>query len=434
MKKIVSLVVCAAIVISSCVFAFADIAFSDLPSNHWAYSYVNNLVSDGTINGFEDGSFRPGNTVSRAEFVKMIGKGPVISPVVFNDIAGHWAYDYIMYSGLAGASNNNFNPDTPITRGDVVNLIWARNGSVKGVVIPEMITNQGSNSDAVAWMYAYGVMTGDDGINLRLNDTLTRAEAAALIVRARTVQNQNDFINAIDENVYKTIFEKSKLFDKAYLSNAKITNDELALAMVRLGSEEMNLTYRVYPKTKAYEGENAFNVNALATVIGEENNNAAFGAKNATVQDALSALTSATLRQAKKGQAYGAKEPLYSGVSSDLTDREKVALAYAYKKGVTLYAGGQINPANDITMKELACLLLQLDGSIAGFESIDVINAKTMGADLSMNTALGSYPANAAAYKIIGKGIPNEVYTTAFSNAKGNPVDCYNFVREYKVA
>ena len=434
MKKLISLALSVAIMLSCCVFASADVAFSDFGADHWAYSYVSTLVGDGTINGFEDGTFRPEATVSRAEFVKMIGKGPQLSPIVYNDIVGHWAYDYIMYSGLEGDTNNNFNPDVPITRGDVANLIWARNGKTAGVKTPSVITSQGTNADAIAWVYAYGIMKGDDGINLRLGDTLTRAEAAALIVRARSVGAQGDFIDGIDEKVYETMFNSSKLFDRAYSANATITNSELATALVRLGSEENNISYTKFPKKAAYEGENAVNVNILtAELLGNENNNAAFAAKNATVQDTIAALTYGTLMQANKGQSYGAKEPLYAGVSSDLTDREKVMLAYAYKKGITLYANGQINPSKEVTMKEIGCLLFQLDGGLAGFETIDVINAKTAEKDGTMNYNINVYPANAAAYKTIISGVPVAVYEAPFTNIKGNPVDAYNFVREYKV-
>jgi len=433
MKRILALALCAAIMLGSCIVVSADISFADLPSGHWAHSYVATLVGDGTINGFEDGTFRPDNTVSRAEFVKMIGKGTTISDVVFKDIEGHWGYDYIMYSGLAGDDDGNFNPDVPITRGDVANLVWARNGSVKGVKVPAMITDQGSNVDATAWVYAYGVMTGDDGINLRLGDTLTRAEAAALIVKARSVSVQNDFISSIDEKVYETMFNSSKLFDRPYSANATITNSELATAVARLGSEEYNVSYVRLPYNKVYESENSANINILARILGDENNNAAFEAKNATVQDALATLTYATLMQSKRGQSYGDKAPLYSGVSADLTEREQVMLAYAYKKGISLYANGQINPANEITMKEVACILLQLDGSLAGFETLDVINVTTRERDAQMLSDIGAYPANASVYKTILKEVPTAVYTTPFNNIVDNPVDAYNFVREYKV-
>ena len=56
--------------------AFSASMFADLPESHWGYPSVNKLVADGTVKGYEDGTFRPDNTVTRAEFVKMMGVGP----------------------------------------------------------------------------------------------------------------------------------------------------------------------------------------------------------------------------------------------------------------------------------------------------------------------------------------------------------------------
>ena len=96
MKKRVLALILAVSLMLPCVIAYgAD--FSDLPSGHWAYGSVVKLVSEGTINGFTDGTFRPDATVSRAEFVKMIGKGPETSSVVYADVKpGEWYYDYVM--------------------------------------------------------------------------------------------------------------------------------------------------------------------------------------------------------------------------------------------------------------------------------------------------------------------------------------------------
>ena len=73
MKKIICLVL---VFSMFCLSALAAMSFTDLAEGHWAYSYVSKLVSDGTVRGYEDGSFRPTNTVTRAEFVKMLGVGP----------------------------------------------------------------------------------------------------------------------------------------------------------------------------------------------------------------------------------------------------------------------------------------------------------------------------------------------------------------------
>ena len=50
----------------------ADIT-RDVPFVHWAYDAVQKLVDVGVIQGYPDGTFKPGQTVNRAEFLKIIG-------------------------------------------------------------------------------------------------------------------------------------------------------------------------------------------------------------------------------------------------------------------------------------------------------------------------------------------------------------------------
>ena len=48
------------------------VEFSDVSKEHWAYEYINKLSNDGVINGFEDGSFRPSETLTKAQFIKLM--------------------------------------------------------------------------------------------------------------------------------------------------------------------------------------------------------------------------------------------------------------------------------------------------------------------------------------------------------------------------
>lgn len=73
---------------------------------------------------------------------------------------------------------------TPIDREAALDMLWSHSGSPAGYSAPAIITNQMANAEAVAWGYSTGLMQGNDGLNLRPDDTLTRAEAATLIVRS----------------------------------------------------------------------------------------------------------------------------------------------------------------------------------------------------------------------------------------------------------
>ena len=206
MKKIISLILAVSMLISLVPTVYAA-HFSDFGADHWAYEYVNVLVNDGTINGYTDGTFRPAGIVTRAEFVKMIGEGSVVRTEAFDDVpTSHWAYKYIMSSGLKPAFDNMFMPTQPITRGEVAELLWLRAGEPAGVTAPPVVHRQGDNFDAISWVYTNGIMVGSDYIDLRLNDTLTRAEASALIVRARNVSattEKTNFYASVNQGIFE---------------------------------------------------------------------------------------------------------------------------------------------------------------------------------------------------------------------------------------
>ena len=84
-----------------------------------------------------------------------------------------------MTSGLEPTFANLFSPSEPITRGDVVKLLWKRAGSPVGYLVPPVVSTQCDIPEAAAWAYTNSIMTGDNNIDLRLEDTLTRAEASA---------------------------------------------------------------------------------------------------------------------------------------------------------------------------------------------------------------------------------------------------------------
>lgn len=48
--------------------------YTDLPQTHWAFGRIMELKNKGVLNGYEDGSFKPGNSIKRAEIAKIIKK------------------------------------------------------------------------------------------------------------------------------------------------------------------------------------------------------------------------------------------------------------------------------------------------------------------------------------------------------------------------
>lgn len=433
MKRILSLILIAAMLLSIVPTAFAA-DFSDFNSSHWAYEYVTTLVNDGTINGYADGTFRPEGTVTRAEFVKMIGIGPEAQKVTFDDVtSSHWAYNYIVSSGLGALKNNLFMPDTPITRGDVAVLLWKRAGSPQGITAPPVVHRQGNNSDAISWVYTNGIMVGNDYMDLRLADTLTRGEASALIVRSRNVNAETpktNFMASVDPEIFETVYNAFKLTDRPYNENATITNGELAMAAARLQS---GFDFPTYPNTSAtasFEHPYAKPINMLCRYyLGLENDNAAYADKNATVKEAIAAVMFATLNSAGVYFPQGTEN--YPEITGSLNDQYDSILSRAYANGIWFTTADSINPEKEVTMKELSCLVLECNG-FAGYHNATIINsAKTEFKKMKIRTDVSTYPLNASDYRIILSSVPNNVYEKPFVSSKSAPKDSYKLTNDF---
>ena len=138
-KKVLALVLAFA-----CAFTmFAGAAFTDAADiNADNVEAVDLLTTLGIIQGYEDGSFDPEGTVTRAEMAKMIytirndGNDDASAyetvTTTFQDVSGHWAEGYIKYlqnTGIvAGKSATQFDPDSQVTTGEAMKMALALGG------------------------------------------------------------------------------------------------------------------------------------------------------------------------------------------------------------------------------------------------------------------------------------------------------------------
>lgn len=114
---------------------FAQARFNDVESSYWASQYVQSLSQANIISGFPDGTFRPGEQMTRAQFASVLS-GAFPLPAVraaktFSDVpADHWAAGAISSAYakgfLSGYPDGTFGLDQPITRLEV--LVSLTNG------------------------------------------------------------------------------------------------------------------------------------------------------------------------------------------------------------------------------------------------------------------------------------------------------------------
>ena len=188
MKKKHAITITAVLAASMAMSVTAFGAPTDI-QGHWAQNTINKWVDKGDISGYPDGTFRPNNMITRAEFVVLVNnaKGYTKSGYAyFSDVPSHYWGKNAIQTGVAagyisGDGNGIFRPNDPVTRQEAAAMIsrildlkqnesrayrytdsYAISNWAKGVV--------GAVSEA-------GIMAGYPDGSFGPNKVLTRAEA-----------------------------------------------------------------------------------------------------------------------------------------------------------------------------------------------------------------------------------------------------------------
>lgn len=182
--------------------------FWDVSKDHWAFEYIAELTNRGVISGYNDGSFKPNRTVTRAEWAKiMVGAAGIIcsdESIYFSDTANHWALKYINAAKnyLTAYADSTYRPDQAVVREDVT-MAMVR---LKGYNLDEVdysylskFTDQDTISNNVKAYVAVAIqnnlISGFEDNTFRGQDTLTRAEAATLLWRAFQYGSNNKVVD-----------------------------------------------------------------------------------------------------------------------------------------------------------------------------------------------------------------------------------------------
>ena len=112
--------------------SFRARVFADVPPNHASAAAIKYLKQNEIISGYPDGSFRPEGTINRAESIKMLLKGnriPVATaaPSKFSDVPkGAWFSDLVNTAAqknlIRGYSDQQFRPENTITRAEFLKV------------------------------------------------------------------------------------------------------------------------------------------------------------------------------------------------------------------------------------------------------------------------------------------------------------------------
>ncbi|MEC0110268.1 endo-1,4-beta-xylanase [Paenibacillus taichungensis] len=180
--------------------AYVTKTFADVQNVLWAKQAVEAMAARDIIKGISDDSFAPAASITRADFITLLVralelKGPGTNTAAFSDVqpTAHYAEAVAIAKELgiaSGFEDNTFKPGNSISRQDMMVLTAkalkaagkqsAGNGNLDSYSDAASISAYAM--DSVASLVGSGIVNGKDG-KIAPADTLTRAEAAMVLYR-----------------------------------------------------------------------------------------------------------------------------------------------------------------------------------------------------------------------------------------------------------
>lgn len=206
MKKLLTLLLTAALFFTLLPLANAAERFSDVPRSHWAYEAITDMANKGIIAGYKDGTFRPNDKITRAEFAKIMIAAADIDIDRSNNVSQtfqdvnkrHWAFYYVelaksYLTGYKTGSIYLYKPDEYAVREDIavalVRLMGYDRSQTPKLSLLDQFRDEEDISKAlrpyIALALQNDLIKGFNDSTFRPQAPITRAEAASLLYRAK---------------------------------------------------------------------------------------------------------------------------------------------------------------------------------------------------------------------------------------------------------
>ena len=197
-----ALLVMLCVLIASPSFAFvaqADAAASDL-SGHWAGKQIAHWVDKGLIAGYPDGTYQPDHSITRAEFITLVNRSLKLTgqaDVNFTDVSSDsWEHAQVaaaLAAGyISGYEDGTFRPDQEISREEAASVLR------RALKLEPDADSAAKFSDAhlladwskgaIGALAAKGFVNGFADGSFRPSQSLTRAESVVMLDRATAAQ------------------------------------------------------------------------------------------------------------------------------------------------------------------------------------------------------------------------------------------------------
>lgn len=232
MKKVLSLILAVAVMLS--MTSIVGAAFADVDSNYsWAEEAINDLSADGIITGYEDGTFKPGKSITRQEaitlFSKALGASAEVNEPIVNLAYGIYEAElspcstsyavkqgaYLIYRKVLTVDEvidylSTANRNKELKRFEAATLIakalgadsWFKNNPTADTSMNFADVNDIPTQamDYVYYTTALGIMSNMGDNKFGPNETVTRAQIAVMISRIMDTM-EFEFVGGIITNV-----------------------------------------------------------------------------------------------------------------------------------------------------------------------------------------------------------------------------------------
>ncbi|WP_370688141.1 S-layer homology domain-containing protein [uncultured Bacteroides sp.] len=167
--------------------------FTDISEGDWHFDAVRFVNENGLMNGVGNNSFAPNANLSRAMFAQILynkaGRPNIVNNYAFSDIPdGAWFTDAVAWgaaNSIINGYNGQFKPDDPITREQLVLMLWRYEGqpTASSTLLNFADATEVSDYalDAMRWAVEKGIIKGKGNGILDPQGLATRAETAQIL-------------------------------------------------------------------------------------------------------------------------------------------------------------------------------------------------------------------------------------------------------------
>lgn len=237
-KKVLPLALTASMMLS----ATPVLAASNDLDGHWAKNVITEWQDKGLIKGYSDGTFKPNNSITRAEFIVLMNNAQGYAEnaaISFSDVAeSDWYYGAVAKAVKAGYTkgyeDGTFQPNKTITRAEAAVMIANAAGlsaNESGASFTDVASIPAWANGSIGAAAAAGYLSGYPDGSFGAAKSITRAEAVSSLNRMLGDAKEDVVIKEADTTLENETISGDLIIDEAvgdgevYLNNVEVDGD-----------------------------------------------------------------------------------------------------------------------------------------------------------------------------------------------------------------